>query len=110
MNLLLDENISYRAVKKLSVAYPHISHVKMYNLSKNDDKEIWEFAKKENYTIVTNDADFNDFSVVWGFPPKIIWLRTGNTSTDSIVNLLIDRKNEIESFLANKKMGILIYT
>ncbi len=109
MKLLLDENISYRLAKKIGAAFSHVSHVKLHNLSKKDDKEIWEFAKKENYTIVTNDADFNDFSLVLGFPPKIIWLRTGNTSTYFIVKLLVDKKNEIKVFIENTEMGVLIY-
>lgn len=44
-----------------------------------DDRQVWEFAKKGGFTIIANDADFDDFSSVWGFPRKIIWQHTGNT-------------------------------
>lgn len=107
IKLLLDENISYRLAKNLKDIYD-ISHIKSHGLSEKNDKEIWDFAKTNNYTIVTNDSDFNDFSIVWGLPPKIIWLQTGNKSTKSIGNLLTERKTEISRFINETKNGILI--
>jgi predicted nuclease of predicted toxin-antitoxin system len=38
--------------------------------------------------IVTKDADFSEFGVVKGFPPKIIWIRRGNCSTSDIETIL----------------------
>ena len=66
-------------------------------------------CKTNNYSIVTNDSDFNDFSSVWGFPPKIIWLRLGNINTKNIVNLLKFHKKEIIDFINDKQNGILIF-
>ncbi len=109
MKLLFDENISYRIVKRLAKTFPQSSHVKFHNLEKASDIEVWEFAKKESYSIITNDTDYNDFSLVWGFPPKIIWLRIGNTSTNGIVNRLIKEKEQIQNFLDEENNGILIF-
>ena len=109
MKLLLDENISYRVANKLKSDYSKLSHVKFNNLSKTDDKQIWNFAKKEGYTIVTNDSDFNDMSLIFGFPPKVIWLRTGNTSTKHIADLLRKEKEQIINFVNDTENGILIF-
>jgi predicted nuclease of predicted toxin-antitoxin system len=49
------------------------------------DNEIWEYARKNNYAIITFDADFYDISIINGHPPKIVWLRTGNISTNEII-------------------------
>ena len=46
--------------------------------------EIWEYAKNNNFCIVTFDADFVDIATIKGHPPKIIWLRTGNMTTENI--------------------------
>lgn len=108
MKLLFDENISYRIVKKIQLEFPEVSHVKFHNLLKTDDLLVWEFSKSEGYTIITNDSDFNDFSLVWIFPPKIIWLRTGNTSTKHIVELLKAKKQVICDFINETDNGILI--
>jgi len=95
MKLLIDENISYRIVAKLKDIFPFSNHVKTLGLAQKDDIDIWHFAKKEKFTIVTNDSDFNDISLLYGFPPKIIWLRTGNHSTNIILTLLLENKEKI---------------
>jgi predicted nuclease of predicted toxin-antitoxin system len=41
------------------------------------DAKIWQYAKDNEYTIITRDNDFNDLIAIRDFPPKIIWLRTG---------------------------------
>jgi predicted nuclease of predicted toxin-antitoxin system len=53
------------------------------------DKEIWEFARSEGFVIVTFDSDFYDMVTLYGHPPKIIWLRMGNTSSQNLVSILV---------------------
>jgi predicted nuclease of predicted toxin-antitoxin system len=71
------------------------------------DSEIWDFARKNNLVIVTNDEDFIDFINVRGFPPKIILLRIGNQRRIYITNLLIQRKDEIANFSTSSEIGLL---
>jgi len=63
---------------------------------------------QNEYTIVTNDSDFNDLLLIYGFPPKIIWIKTGNKSTENIANLLILNKVQIVDFINDFENGILI--
>ncbi len=51
--------------------------------------------------------DFYEWMVLRGFPPKIIWLRTGNTSTNDIANSLNLKVDSIKEFLENPDIGIL---
>ena len=76
-------------------------------LEGSTDQEIWKFAKVNNYIIVSFDADFYDFSNLYGHPPKIIWLRTGNTKTLYIANLLIQKEDLIKSFLEDEEISCL---
>jgi len=39
---------------------------------------VWQYAKDNNFIIVTKDSDFYDLSLVQGSPPKVIWLQSGN--------------------------------
>ncbi|NBC84395.1 MAG: hypothetical protein GVY19_13595 [Bacteroidetes bacterium] len=55
--------------------------------------------QKNNYSIVTFDSDYYDISIISGHPPKIIWIRSGNLTTNEIVKLLIRNKAIIERFL-----------
>lgn len=57
--------------------------------------------QKNDFCIVTFDADFSDFANIYGCPPKIIWLRTGNMTTNFIVSLLEVHCPLINEFLNN---------
>ncbi|MEM7551956.1 MAG: DUF5615 family PIN-like protein [Bacteroidota bacterium] len=70
-----------------------------------EDLKIWNFAKDKEFIIVTQDSDFNDLTNLYGFPPKVIWIRVGNHSTLSINKLLYDHESEIRSFQSNKEYG-----
>jgi len=109
MKLLFDEYISYRILNKIEKYFLDCSHVSLHSLNAANDKSVWTFAKENRYTIVTNDSDFNDFSLVWGFPPKVIWLRTGNTSTNHTVSLLIEKKKTINKFIKDETNGVLVF-
>jgi len=102
MNLLFDQNISYRIIRILKSTFPKCKHVNDVGLENETDEMIWEFAREHDFTVVTFDADFYDLSIVKGIPPKIIWLRSGNTSTLNISHLLIEKKKLIKDFCDNK--------
>lgn len=42
------------------------------------DKEIWEYARAHNLTIVSKDADFSDRALLAHPPPRVIHLKFGN--------------------------------
>ena len=52
MKLLFDQNISYRLVKKLDSVFPGCQHVNRLGLINKSDREIWDFARKQGYTLV----------------------------------------------------------
>lgn len=64
-----------------------------------DDTDIWKYARKNEYSIVTFDSDFYDISLIKGHPPKIIWIRSGNSTTKEIAKLLMQNKDTIYKFL-----------
>lgn len=99
MKLLFDQNISFRILKKISSHFPEAQQVRILSLENAKDFEIWQYAKKSGYAIVTFDADFSEYASVYGHPPKIIWLRTGNTTTNAIAALLLEKAEVINDFL-----------
>ena len=110
MKLLFDANISFRIVKHLLTLYPDAKQVRELGLEKSSDKQIWNFAKENHYSIVTFDADFYDLVTLYGHPPKIIWLRHGNTSTQNLVKSFEQHFEVIKSFLTDinyKEIGCL---
>jgi predicted nuclease of predicted toxin-antitoxin system len=62
-------------------------------------------AKLNDFIIVTQDVDFDDLNSLYGFPPKIIWIRTGNLKTHAIADILNDYSDEINRFVENPDFG-----
>ena len=108
MKLLLDANLSWRLVQRLKNYFDDCLHVDRTTLSvAAKDPEIWKFAKAHDLILVSCDEDFIDFSAVKGFPPKVILLRTGNQSNESIEALMIKHKTAIKEFISSEDYGLL---
>ena len=52
---------------------------------------------------IISKTDFIDISNLRGFPPKIIWLRIGNTSTHNIAEKIrSDQSNSVDFINSNE--------
>ena len=105
MKFLFDQNISHKILKFIPSQFLASSTVKKEGLFNATDREIWEFAWQNGYIIVTNDSDFNDLNLLYGFPPKIIWIRTGSLAIQNLARLLIANVEEIIKFNADEDYG-----
>ena len=101
VKFLFDQNISRRLVRSISDVFPGSSHVSQHDLSEADDSTVWDFARERQFTIVSKDEDFRQLSFLYGAPPKVIWVRLGNCTTDDIDGLLRRRADEIMDFLSS---------
>lgn len=99
MKLLLDQNLSHRIVKLLDEFYPDSNQVSLLDMGEADDKTIWDYAKKHQYSIVTLDSDFNEYSLLWQGPPLIVWLKCGNQPKKIILDKLLKNREVIERSL-----------
>lgn len=107
MKLLLDANLSWRLKKSIKDDFDNVNHILDFFPHNEKDSVIWEFAKTNDFTIITNDLDFLNLLFAKGFPPKIVLLKIGNTSTSNISNILIKHKKEIENLVSDFQLGIL---
>lgn len=103
MRLLFDQNIAFRISSRIITLFPNSNQVRNLGIENSTDMQIWQFAKVNNYTIITFDADFYDLSNLKGHPPKIIWIRTGNANTNYLAKLIIDKKDIISKFINNSE-------
>ena len=76
-------------------------------MASSPDRAIWAHARDHGLVIVTRDEDFHRLSVLHGPPPKVIWVRLGNCSTDDVIRLLRVRSEEIEGFVAHEEAAFL---
>jgi predicted nuclease of predicted toxin-antitoxin system len=71
------------------------------------DPIIWEYARDNEFLIVTRDADFIDLNVMLGFPPKVIWIRRGNCTTREIESILRSNYEAVQSLAQDEGVGVL---
>jgi predicted nuclease of predicted toxin-antitoxin system len=108
MKLLIDENISWRIIKKIENDFDaiHVSTLKIKQPT--NDREIWKYAFENNFTIVSIDDDFEKLVTYYNSPPKLIALKINNLKTQEVANLLILNKIVIEEFINKGADGILM--
>ncbi len=107
VKLLFDQNLSPKLLNRLSDLYPKSDHLDLIGLGTAEDTSVWRYAKDNDFIVVTKDADFADLSVLRGFPPKVVWIRRGNCSTNDIEKILRDHNPNIENLAADSTSGIL---
>ncbi|GHT37439.1 hypothetical protein FACS189435_2440 [Bacteroidia bacterium] len=108
IRLLLDANLSWKSVAILQEYFAGCFHVDNIGLPiPAKDNEIWDYAKKNDLIIITNDKDFMELQVTQGFPPKVVWLKTGNQTRKYLEYLLIKMKDEILMLYQTNEYGLL---
>jgi predicted nuclease of predicted toxin-antitoxin system len=126
MKLLFDENLSHQLVRRLADLFPDSAmkvsaklliplegtfsssvekrrfiaaiHVREVGLKAADDPVVWEYAKNNDLLIVSKDSDMHQRSFVFGYPPKVVWVRLGNCSTSDVERLLRRHFAAIKAF------------
>jgi predicted nuclease of predicted toxin-antitoxin system len=83
-------------------------HIKAVGLKEADDSVVWEWAKQHGFTIVSKDVDFHQRAILFGHPPKFIWLRVGNCPTGLITNILRSHHHVIRQFIQSAMESLLV--
>jgi predicted nuclease of predicted toxin-antitoxin system len=107
MKLLFDQNLSFRLCGRLADLYPASEQVRRLRMDTADDLAIWQFARDDDFVLITLDADFADLATLRGWPPKVIWLRCGNQSVAFIEGLLRRSHARIEAFVTDEDASFL---
>jgi predicted nuclease of predicted toxin-antitoxin system len=108
VKLLLDENLSDQIIHRIVDLYPDSEHVKTLGLINTDDAVIWEYAKVNGFVIVSKDSDFHQRSLLYGHPPKFIYLRVGNCPTSKITQILRNNLDTIIQFESSETESLLV--
>jgi predicted nuclease of predicted toxin-antitoxin system len=108
MKLLFDQNLPPRLSKTLEDIFPNSLHVREIGFVEATDTEIWNYAKENDFTIVSKDTDFQQRSLLLGHPPKIVWLRVGNCPVKTVEVLLRKHSISIHTFALDEKKSYLV--
>jgi predicted nuclease of predicted toxin-antitoxin system len=83
-------------------------HVREVGLLDADDSVIWEYAKQNDFVIISKDSDFQARSLLYGCPPKFVWLRVGNCNVDLIEELLRKHSVTLHTFALDSEKAHLM--
>jgi predicted nuclease of predicted toxin-antitoxin system len=108
LKLLFDENLAPSLVLGLADVFSLSEHVARIGLGTSPDREVWEYARKYNYILVSKDSDFHELSLLYGSPPKVVWIRRGNCATRQIEFILRNKLEDIRSLMDNPEATYLV--
>ncbi len=108
MKLLFDENLSPRLPSLLATFFPESMHVRDCGLLGLTDDDLWEFAGSNGYIVISKDSDFQQRSLLFGHPPKVVWLRLGNCTRQELFELIVGHQVDIHAFSIDPFESVLI--
>ena len=100
---LLDENIPNRVTFTASLPVIHCHTLRQ----SPSDTFLWEYARNNDYTIVSKDADFTNRIMLSAPPPWVVHLRIGNMRKRDFHSFLARIWQQIESLLPTHKLVIV---
>ena len=107
MKLLFDQNLAPSLPRRLADLFPGSLHIDPLGLGSVPDHQVWDYARDHDLAIVSKDEGFSQMSVFRGWPPKVIWLLTGNCTTAAVEALFRSRATEILAFEIEPTAGVL---
>jgi predicted nuclease of predicted toxin-antitoxin system len=108
MKLLFDENLSPNLPRLVMEVYPGSAHVREIGLKGQTDEEIWNHAKLNGFTIISKDRDFYQRALLYGSPPKFIWLRLGNCTRNELLALIQRHEHDILAFESSREFVLIL--
>lgn len=108
VKLLFDQNLSHKLVRRLADLFPDSTHVREVGLREAEDPVVWEYAKQQEFMIVSKDSDFHQRSFVFGFPPKVVWVRLGNCRTAEVEQVIRKNFDSIKAFAEEEEAAFLV--
>lgn len=108
MKLLFDENLSPKLVAALADVFLDSAHLDRVGLGSANDDIVWEYARQHGFTLVSKDSDFHEKSLLYGYPPKVIWIKRGNCANKQIEILLRNKAEQINAMINDSEAAFLI--
>lgn len=108
MKLLFDENLSPKLPNMLAASFPGSAHTRECGLLGAGDEDVWEYARANGFILVSKDSDFQQRSLLYGHPPKLVWLRIGNCTRQQLVDLLISHERDIQAMSIDQFESVLV--
>jgi predicted nuclease of predicted toxin-antitoxin system len=87
IQFIVDENLPPHLVFWLRDKGIIATHVDYESLGASSDNNIWAWARVQDAIVVSKDQDFRNRLIV-GKPPRLLWIRWGNTRKKPLIERL----------------------
>ncbi len=84
MIFLIDNQLPLGLVEHLKTHNVDAVHVSVCELGRATDIEIWNYARANNFVIVSKDEDFFHLSGGDASGPQLVWIRIGNCRNSAL--------------------------
>ena len=85
MNFLVDNQLPEALCAFLAEKGHRSSHVLTLGMDETSDLEIWDYAAKNNWIVVTKDEDFLHLANRPADAGKLLWVRIGNCRKETLL-------------------------
>lgn len=110
MKLLADENLHLGIIQGLRKAKFEVIFVPDIDLAGHKDREILEYAEKNDFLVISGDKDFGgliEFGILWG-TGKVMLLRYRILNIDRIVQNIIEVFRREKEILGREKTFVIV--
>lgn len=110
MRLLADENLHKGIIQGLREANFEVVFVPDLDLAGHKDREILEYAEKNNLLVISGDKDFGgliEFGILWGMG-KVMLLRYRILNVDRIVKNIVEVLHREEEILERAETIVIV--
>jgi predicted nuclease of predicted toxin-antitoxin system len=109
VKLLFDASVSPNILDGLDGLFPGSSHVSLVGLpDETQDADVWKFARKNRFSIVTTGKGFLLFSLRYGAPPKVIRLNLNPSCAESGAMMIRLYAVEVTGFLKSSRPVLIL--
>jgi len=101
MKLLIDQNISKRIIESIQDVFPKSIHITDLKLGDASDIEVWEYALKNNFVLISTDIDVVDRCVISDKAPKTLFVKGDFLTTTKMEWALRINEDIIRNFYSD---------
>ena len=105
--LFFNEPLSEAMCQTLADIFPDSLHIRLLGHGGAADTTVWDLARQHGCLVVSKYEDFHRLALLRGAPPKFVWIRLGNCTTDDVVQLLRRHHEDIIRFDGQNEATVL---
>jgi predicted nuclease of predicted toxin-antitoxin system len=108
MKSLVDQNLPPRLAAVLSGCFPGSKHVIHLQLDRSRDRVLWRYAIEHGFSLLTQDDDFQQMSMLQGAPPKVVYLANAQGDAVGLAAFVERNLDVLENFVHEEEGSLLI--